>query len=342
MIVGVCGLGYTGSGAVLDYLKEFDDNFVIDKMEFALAYSPDGIADLEYHLMNPSRYFSSDIAIRRFKKYIKVKYTPRSGYRLATKGKFKYLTDNYINSLIHVSWKGAWSFDAVDYFVLFRKCIMPVLYRIQLLSDRLFKRFIPICPERIMYLSVCPDDFLSLTRNYVDKVLKSAGAKPDKNVVLDQPFAGDYPERSFKYFNDPVAIIVDRDPRDLYILAKKVLLSDGRFIPTDNVYKFIKYYRELRSFDKFKNDESKVLRIKFEDLVYEYEKTSQQIDAFLGLKAHTKIKQHFNPSRSINNTQLIKKYPEFNHDIKIIEENLKEFLYPFDFYKINLGKSKIF
>lgn len=85
MIVGVCGLGYTGSGAVLDLLKEFDENYVIDAMEFALAYTPDGLEDLEYHLVkSPSRYFSSDIAIKRFKNYIKSRCTLRSKYKAVT------------------------------------------------------------------------------------------------------------------------------------------------------------------------------------------------------------------------------------------------------------------
>ena len=40
------------------------------------------------------------------------------------------------------------------------------------------------------------------------------------------------------------------------------------------------------------------------------------------------------PDVSINNTQLWNKYPEYDKDIKIIESELSEYLYPFEDYHI--------
>ena len=38
----------------------------------------------------------------------------------------------------------------------------------------------------------------------------------------------------------------------------------------------------------------------------------------------------FNPNRSINNTQLSRLHPEDKEDIEYIENELKEFLFPFE------------
>ena len=72
MIIGTCGFCSTGSSAVSDYLKEFDENQVLDGVEFTYVYLPDGLEDLYYHTTNKiSRDDSSSIAIPRFKKFIK-------------------------------------------------------------------------------------------------------------------------------------------------------------------------------------------------------------------------------------------------------------------------------
>lgn len=52
------------------------------------------------------------------------------------------------------------------------------------------------------------------------------GADLSKPICLDQPFSGNNPENSFKFYNNPYAIIVDNDPRDLYLAANipKILI----------------------------------------------------------------------------------------------------------------------
>lgn len=72
MIIDVTGFGWSGSGAVLDLLEEYDDVcFPQTKSdmpwEFTFLQCVDGIADLEWHLMHMHRrIFDSDKAFRRF------------------------------------------------------------------------------------------------------------------------------------------------------------------------------------------------------------------------------------------------------------------------------------
>ena len=69
-----------------------------------------------------------------------------------------------------------------------------------------------------------------------------------KPIVLDQPFEGNNPEQSFPFFYDPYAIIIDRDPRDLYLEYKYSTFVDMKFFPHSNVDEFILYYKNLRYF----------------------------------------------------------------------------------------------
>ena len=69
--IGVCGNYAAGSGAFLDLLYEFDDTQLLIKKEFMFTYLPDGIEDLDYHINNYHKYFSSVVAINRFRKLLK-------------------------------------------------------------------------------------------------------------------------------------------------------------------------------------------------------------------------------------------------------------------------------
>ena len=67
----VAGFGYSGSGAIIDLLKEFDQYYVFEK-EFRLIKDPDGIIDLENALVKNWGELRSDIAIRRFKSFMRI------------------------------------------------------------------------------------------------------------------------------------------------------------------------------------------------------------------------------------------------------------------------------
>ena len=65
-------------------------------------------------------------------------------------------------------------------------------------------------------------------------------------------------------------IIVDRDPRDVYLLSKNNLRKDAAWIPT-SVCDFVSYYKLLRSNNY---NDSRIYNLQFEDLVYQYENKS--------------------------------------------------------------------
>lgn len=340
--IGVCGYGYSGSGAVVDLLRECSEVNYINYGEFNISYIPDGLEDLRFHIMDShSRYLSSDIALKRYHERIS-KYV-KSDVRFPSEIKKAIidLTTEYINSLTMVSWIGYWG---VDYQETIGK-LSNIRYRVNNKFYSFFKRFKKqglLYPERVMRLSINPPQFEEITRDYVHSVLLVLGYKEGKINIIDQLFAADDPVKSFSFFKNPMAILVDRDPRDVYILAKNTLVNHSLWIPTSNVKSFVEYYKCIREHEK--NDSNNILRLYFEELVYDYDKTKQIIADFIGIHAPSLNGGLFNPEISINNTQLYEiADKKFVSDINYIERNLSSYLFDFSRYSIRPSRnSKVF
>ena len=334
MIVGVSGFGYTGSGAVFGYLKERDECDAINT-EFCLAYMPHGIQDLEYHLTGQiSRFYSSDAAIKDFLYLVKKLNSPRSVYRKAMGKNFVELSQIFIKNISQLIWPGWWSYDAIVSDGLHQTFRFRILNRYIDFWEKKYKlRYTPQKNEKI-YLSIHPENFIEEAIKYINALIDGFGCDRKKIILLDQPFEANAPLQSMKYYEDARAIIVDRDPRDLYILAKKVVLNKGTFIPSNDVHSFIKYYRLCR-IGVVRENSPVVLHIAFEDMIYEYDNTTNKIDTFLGINSiNTNRYKFFDPNISINNTQLYLRYPELSDETTIIEKELSEYLYPF--YKYDM------
>ena len=339
MIIGSCGYGATGSSVLTDLLKEYDDVQIFDDFEFTIPYKVDGLQDLEFHLMEKySKTSSGDYAIKRFLEGAKCYRTPWIN-KPCDGRKFYNISKDFISKIEQLNYRGIETKDVQDKNILknvlafFSKKI-GMKYLEKLLRRRLY-----LWPARTIHFSIKPENFYEESKNYIDSILLAMGADLDKPICLDQPFEGNNPRQSFPFFSDPYAIVIDRDPRDLYLEFKYTASVDGKFFPHSNVEDFIVYYKNLRK-DVFQEDE-RVIKVRFEEFVYEYDKTIKKIESFLRLGEHKCEKKFFKPERSAFNTQLIKKHPEDIDDIKKIEEELTDFLFPFDKYpSVNtMGKS---
>lgn len=336
MILGVCGFGFSGSGAVLDWLKDYPEVYVSDKLEFSYVYKPDGLIDLGnaicYH---PSRYFSSDSAIRRFIQYMN---RSKNSINRMTNGHFQEILDDYISKIIQVSWKGSTSVhryqaSSIDY--IFRQHI-PRLLRRQLENRFHFIIKGSYWPDKTMYFSVLHEEsFIRYSRSFISDIINEACKSSDKRIiVLDQCFSANDPRNSFVFFDAPKAITVIRDPRDVFLLAKKAYGFATSFIPKKRVEDFIVYYRGLMESRRYNSKDKDIVEVRFEDLIYNSVSTFTNMENRLGL-SHIDVKNFtfFKPEISINNTQLWNKFPKYKKEIEIIEKELSEYLYPFYKYE---------
>lgn len=332
MIIGATGYGATGSSVITDFLREFEDVQVFDDFEFSFPYRVDGLQDLEYHVMKQySKNLSGDAAVKRFLEASRYIYTPLL-HKPCSPERYMQIVHKFIDSIVQVKFKGMESVDLISGNIFsniiklgMKKKIIPMLI------ERWTGRASYIWPNREMYVCIKPENFYDAAQTYIEDIIVSMGADLSKPVVLDQPFEGNAPEQSMKFFKAPKAIVIDRDPRDLYLEVKRKGFREGRFFPHEDVKAFTEYYRRLHT-QMPKEDGERIIIIRFEDMMYKYEYSVDRIIKFCGLKNHVQKRRFFNPDRSINNTQLIRRFPEEQENIEYIEAHLPEFLYPYEQY----------
>jgi len=345
MIIGTCGFCSTGSSAVSDYLKEFDENQVFDKVEFTFPYLPDGLLDLEYHLTKKiCRDDSCALAIPRFRNLMKSLENYLCFNLKMSHSEYNEIIDDFLGQIVQMKWVATRRTDRQLYGSGFiRRYFGGVMDKIIIpFFNKKLHKCVELYPMHEVEISINPENYDELAKTFIRKFLIKLGADYSKNIVFDQPFPGDDPVQCFHFFDDPVAIVVDRDPRDNYIFTKEFLYKKGSFMPTNSVEDFVKYYKLLRHNRPYQQQDSRILRIHFEDLVYDYDRATRTVRDFCKLPNNPRPYTIFNPVLSIANTQLILKFPQYKSDVNYIEGQLSEYLFDFDHYPKPNNTGKMF
>lgn len=335
MRVITCASFYgTGSSAVTDYFSEYDDICSLGNYEYRFLHEPDGIADLHYNVIeNNNRHNTSD-SIKRYIKYtdklVKMGY---GGYDIFD-GNFEKYTKEFIEDITELKVHTWWNKDRTDrgrLFVLIDriysklKCIFTGNLGTEIRFSLLTKL------EYGYYTAISEEEFLGAVKRYVQKLLSYVNKNNKPFVMVDQMVPPTGLNRYVKYFDDVKIFVVDRDPRDVYILEKE--FWKWGVIPVDDVRDYVKWFLITRKYaTNVQEDKDKVLRIKFEDMIYDYENTTEKLREFAGIskEKHVRVRQIFNPDISIKNTNLKEQVKKYEEDIRYIEEHLKEYLYDFD------------
>lgn len=333
MIVGITGYGATGASAYIDLLKEFEGiQSLPSSIEFQLLQQQDGICDLKYYLVKAGRRLSTNCILKRFQKNI---LNPRIyNVNKITGGKYKSLTEEYFKKLVQIQWQGKSGFDPVDiksfYDVLSMRMVNRAINKI--LRNINGKYGWPL-PQKRYFSYFNEEEFDRITSEYLHGILESLGFFNDSPIMLEQIFNTTHPTEGMEYFDDARSLVIDRDPRDVYVISNMTMRSGASFMPnTGDVKDFVSYYRALHT---PKSNDPRVIYLQYEDLIYDYEQTILKISELLGLK-HVNKGAFFKPEYSINNTQQYLKHPELEKEIQYIEEHLIDLLYPFDEKKSNI------
>lgn len=332
-ILTCASYGASGSGIVTDYLMEFDNIHNSGNFEFRFLQDFGGITTLEDCLVHSHHRLNSDVAIRLFKKYVDYQagdlFAKR--YNKVFKGKFKQISYDFINSLVEGRWQGHWEEDQV----LSAKYKDWLYYKIWTRIKRAIdfnRHYIGrYYPTRDMYYSnPSYEEFIAAVKTYLNNLF----AIIDKDhkydyLYFDQILPPDNLKRYFNYFDNIHVVIVDRDPRDYYI--ENVLKWGEKYLPHD-LDTFIKVFKGLRKKLSDEDQSLNVLRIKMEDMIYKYDEFSKKINTFIGIDPthHIFPKRNFNPSVSINNTQLWRKRKVDMDVIHRIEDELADYCYDFE------------
>jgi len=332
-IITCTGYGDTGSSAITDLFKEFDNCISMGESEFWFLQDFDGVSDLEYFLIDGNHRSKVSLAIDRYKQYA---IANKRFYNKFFDNQFIDYTHEYLDELVDVKFKKAISpaeVNRVQRFFYFK-----VLVRLQLLFKKLIaqKTYEPCVWYPMIdktYANLSAQKFYEITKKYTTKLFNLID-KSDKyqNIIFDQLTPTNNIKRYFNYVDNLKVILVDRDPRDLYLLNKLRYKRASWLCDTSNVDEYINWYRALRIHQK--NDDlnnKQILKINFEDLIYKYDETLDKLCKFANINPqhHIHKKKYFNPEVSVKNTKLYctDEAKIYNKQIQQIAKQLKEFCY---------------
>lgn len=326
----------TGSSAVTDLVMEFDGVSCVSDNEIRILHDPDGVSDLEYNLIeNPNRHNSSYF-LKKFKKRMEdldhIWFIPRF-HRYFGDG-FLDIVDTYIDKLTVMPYHGMWHYDVYDRGKLFY-VLSRIEEKISTRAGRIF-RFIPdawglVPKSEMQYLTITDEEkFLEATREFVDDMCTLIFKDKTDYVFMDQLIPPTNFKRYFRYVNDLRVILVERDPRDIFLMEKVVW--GGGVAPTESINQYVEWFRWTRELYEKQDFPKEVMKLRFEDLIYRYDDTVVMIARHFGLTdlAHSKKKELFDPQKSVINTQLWKRIKGYEEEMKIIEKELPEYCYDFD------------
>ena len=319
----ICGFYATGSSAVVDFMKEFDNVYVIPE-EFRLVSDPYGIRALEENLVEHWSPLRASAAINDFLKYVKSCSKKKSFFPLAGFGMgyaddihpdFVQISQRYIESMCVSTYFQDYYFNKAK-----KGYLTYVIDRCRLGVHVYSKNKVPIAHKYLCYLSrPSKEQFYESTKRYLDELF---GKFSDKEyIVLDQgihPWDADVID---KYFSDAKMIAIDRDWRDVYISSVEhhgVMESDVS-----------SYITKQKMICELHCSSRNFMQMSFEELVTEYDQSICKIMDFLELdsKNHVHPKKYFDPSRSIKNVgiwkQYYKKYPQIMDAITSYYESLR-------------------
>lgn len=324
----------TGSSAITDYVSEFENVFSFTNEEFRFIQDPDGISDLEFNLVECFNRHNSGHSLKRYKRLVDFYNGNAFGkkYRAFFGDNWKKYSYQYIDNLTDFTFPGWWQYDLYDRgeWFYFRKRILNKILHLTLWKNNP-ERTLNTMKNEITYgAHPTEQKFLYYTRKYIQSLFESVIPSNYDIMMVDQLLPPMNLQRYLRYFNNNIqVVIVDRDPRDLFILDKYIW-KDG-VIPNDveTFCKWYKYTRNHRESENLNTDQIKFVR--FEDLIYKYDDVMPKLGEWLGLNEenHKMKKKIFNPQVSIKNTNTWHKYPEAKNEIDYISRELQDYLYDF-------------
>lgn len=340
--------GYMGSGSsaitnILSEITGYDQNK--GEFEFVMMHCPDGLFDLEDKLLMGNNALRSDEAIHRFMLCMKELYCKKnywvSGYREKVSCLFYQHCQEFISEICDFNIRDSYWYYQQKPDTLYIQLINYIRRFLGKISLGIIRLERPVKYKDMRISFTDSEKFYVCSKKFLACIFKDLGLDRH-NLVLDQFLLPHNLFRIEHYFGaDLRVIVVERDPRDIFLLNKYVWKPQGVAVPFPlDVHKFINFYKKMRNMEKNQNDK-RIMRIHFEDLIYKYEETLNDLYDFLGIEAiqHVRKGSIFLPSRSIINTQIFTTNIIYYDEISVMEEQLKEFLYPFP--KINIERSDL-
>ena len=323
MIIDVSGYSYSGKGAVIDILRDFPSLEVHKKeFEFLLVRISDGLLDLRSTLINNPSEIRNDMAIKRFIELIKnltaqptsiirpgsIFTPPGQDYEKIFPNFYNHSMD-FVNSICSITYE-YWPFPS-----LYKSNVSSFHEKIKKLLTRkdLTKKF---------SVYETKEEFDSLMSNYLRKILYSNLFHEKNKVVTSNMLEVYSPVDFFNAIQPCKLIIVDRDPRAIYV---SIPGNRNKLNDINHANEFITKFKYQRSKKFLKNLEHKnILVLNFEDIFIDFENFISKISIFLDESMPSKFNNFSLEKSKLNLTP----WKDFGNSksIKLIENELSEFI----------------
>jgi hypothetical protein len=328
VIVSASGEGHSGSGAVVDFLREFDNCAVNGSID------ENGIGPMGKALANNSDKVEFDVFRHHHGILGMEPYAAKGLLSNSNISSFLHLNERFYanNGGIYNDeyMRLVWDFiDEISTKSIIR--YWDISY--QSYCDEI-GAFIPtnviapylVYPQETGYAfnvreNIALNVYRQKAKSFLDKVFKTI--ESEKYLVLDQFVSPQVSDETISaYIPGLKRIHVYRDPRDCFATA---LLLDVPWLP-HKAADYVNLYRNTRKRIEIGANKD-VLYIRFEDLVLNYQESAKQIMDFLGLKEanHVHKKGFFDPEISKKNVGLYKKVDA--RSIELIEKELPDWIY---------------
>lgn len=357
--ISVFGFYGSGSSAVIDFLREFDNvGVALDKnhkgvlrpYEHFPFVSSGGLFECVTLLTSVNSIYNSDKIINNFIKCNKRlndnDFGSFGSYKRLVNDKFMKATNEFVEEIGARKVGNSTSEHKVKVRFSLIMCALQLAARI------VYKRPVykwgkknVMDKEPTYYAMPDRETVYSAAKNFVHKYFDMCAQEKKDVMVYDQLICPQHTNLMEHFFSDDFrAIAVERDPRDIFSLSKYFWSKPpysitGAPLPTD-IDDFCKYWKENMNYDRSVKN---LLVLKFEDLVYNYDETAEKIMEFVGLnkKNHINPFQYFNPEYSIKNTQSFRMNENTEKEAEKISESLGEYIYHFP-YEIETSYKDMF
>lgn len=190
--------------------------------------------------------------------------------------------------------------------------------------------------KTVRYLTADEQEFLLRAKKFTSEYFSMC--KTAETMIYDHIILPEQSGSMSKFFPDCKLIIVDRDPRDVYLSSNYVwnTVRCGKQIAPfpPGAEAFCSAWKEAHErAEKYAEGNKNVLFVQFEDLIYDYENATKKIAEFCGLeeKNHVRKGEILQTEKSIKNTQVFLKSEKFAPECEILEKNLGKYFYNFPY-----------
>ena len=325
--------GYMGSGssAITDLLEEVEGYASANgSYEYVFLHCPNGLFDLEDKLLYGNNALRSDEALHSFFYCMKALYEEKHWWFGDYKRKIgsSFLDDciAFIDSIVDVRMKGSFWYNQE----------MVHEGRLERFFNKIKKRINKVGARKLLYNEMWisypeKEEFYEKSRGLIEHFVNSFPSN-EQNIIFDQLVLPHNLFRVGNYFGDNCkVIVVERDPRDVFILNKYYWNKLHSPIPYPfDVKDFCNYYEKMRRSEVLVENRN-ILRVHFEDMVYNYSRSLAKIFDFLKIdnESHVGKFRKFNPEKSILGTQLYMQDEKFFKEAEYIEKVLSKYTYKF-------------